>query len=160
MTMSKKQKDLFYFPFYPSEFMMGTYAMNNTQRGAYISLLCYQFDSGPLELQVIQKTCEGIEEDIEVVLTKFKKNRKGLYYNQKLEEVKSKAQSTLQKAKESGKKGAEKRWKGEIKDRDPIRDPNGSASNFTEGKDSLEQSIEPEPYNSLDELYSELSTDR
>ena len=149
------KKDLFYFPFYPNDFLIGTRRFTNSQTGAYITLLCYQFDSGPLELDDIQKTCEGIEEDIQAVLTKFKKNRKGQYYNEKLEEVKNKAEATLKKARESGKKGAEKRWP---KHRDPIRDPNGSAFNFTEGKDSLEQSIEPKPYNSLDELYDELTT--
>lgn len=36
------------FQFYPSDFIMGTMAMTPEQVGAYIRLLCYQWENGPI----------------------------------------------------------------------------------------------------------------
>lgn len=149
-------KHLFYFGFEPSAFIVGTMGFNNTQKGIYITLLCLQFEKGPLELSLIQSISEGVEEDIQKVLTKFKKNRKGLYYNERLEKTRKKAKDSLQSSSDYGKKGAKARWSNKKgPNRDPIKDPNGNASN-SEHSDPLDNTIEPKPYETLDELYKEL----
>ena len=67
--------------FYTSDFLTGTTFMNNEQVGAYIRLLSYQHQLGHLtEKQVFSVTKD------ESVLSKFKKDKKGLYFNERMEE--------------------------------------------------------------------------
>lgn len=154
-------KEIYFFPFYPKEFYMSTLHMTPHQVGCYMRLLCIQFDRGPIPLNLIQTTCEGVEEDIQVVMEKFKKNKKGMYYNPKLFEVVKQTKQTYEDAKNAGKRGAEKRWKNKKKDRDPNSVPNGSASysDYTEHSDPLGKTKDPKPVESIDDLYSELYTE-
>lgn len=70
------------FLFYPADFMIGTALMNFEQRGKYISLLCYQNQLGHLRIDDLTSICG---ED-NMIFSKFKKDKKGLYYNERLEE--------------------------------------------------------------------------
>lgn len=66
--------------FYTSDFLTGTTFMNNAQVGAYIRLLSYQHQLGHLtEEQVFSVTKD------KAVLSKFKRDKKGLYFNERME---------------------------------------------------------------------------
>lgn len=67
--------------FYTSDFLTGTTFMSNEQVGAYIRLLSYQHQLGHLS----EKEVFSITKD-EVVLSKFKKDKNGLYFNERMEE--------------------------------------------------------------------------
>ena len=67
--------------FYTSDFLTGTTFMSNEQVGAYIRLLSYQHQLGHLsEEQVFSVTKD------ELVLSKFKVDKNGLYFNERMEE--------------------------------------------------------------------------
>ena len=66
--------------FYTSDFLTGTAFMSNEQVGAYIRLLSYQHQYGRLtEEQVLTITKD------EQVLSKFKRDKKGNFYNERME---------------------------------------------------------------------------
>lgn len=75
------------FLFYSQDWIMGTYSMTPAQKGCFIDLLAIQHQNGSLDMPTINKVCQGICEDIDVVLTKFVKNSDGKYYNKKLRNV-------------------------------------------------------------------------
>lgn len=65
---------------YPSDFIASTIFWNNEQCGAYIRLLNCQFTLGHLSMDQMK----SITND-ELVLSKFVKDKKGKYYNERLE---------------------------------------------------------------------------
>lgn len=66
---------------YPSDFISSTIFWTNEQCGAYIRLLNYQFTTGHLTKdQLFQITND------KVVLSKFIKDKKGLFYNKRMEQ--------------------------------------------------------------------------
>ena len=67
--------------FYTSDFLTGTTFMNNEQVGAYIRLLAYQHQFGHLQKEQVF----SITKD-EVVLSKFKVDKKGLFFNKRMDE--------------------------------------------------------------------------
>ena len=71
------------FLFYSNDFIEGTYTMKNEHVGMYIRLLCLQHQRGHLkELDMLFIRSTYVEE----VFTKFQKDAKGLYYNERLEQ--------------------------------------------------------------------------
>ncbi len=66
--------------FYTSDFLTGTTFFTNEQVGAYIRLLCYQHQFGRLSKEQVYSVTED-----EVVLSKFKVDKKGLYFNERME---------------------------------------------------------------------------
>ncbi len=143
------KQDIHYFGFYPKDFLVGTMGMTNTQVGIYVKLLCIQFDSGPITLELIQQFSEGIQEDIDVVLKKFKKNKKGLFYNERLEVARKKANDSHQQWVEWGRQGGNKAKQNKDKnkggDRVPTTLPDsgpGSIASVSEHKGSNNSSIE------------------
>ena len=72
--------------FYTSDFLTGVSFMNNEQVGAYIKLLCYQHQFGHLSEQQLKTVTQD-----ELVLSKFKKDKNNLYFNERMEiEIKKK----------------------------------------------------------------------
>lgn len=92
------------FLFYPSAFLTGTMFMSDDQVGKYIRLLCAQHQHGHLNPEQMQRLCHGIA-DAEI-LSKFKVDKKGNYFNERLEiEIEKRAEhSNKQRDK------ANKRW--------------------------------------------------
>lgn len=81
--------------FYTSDFLTGVAFMSNEQIGAYIRLLCYQHQFGHLSEQQVF----SITQD-EVVLSKFKRDKKGLYFNKRMEfEIEKKKKYSESRAK-------------------------------------------------------------
>ena len=67
--------------FYTSDFLTGTTFMTNEQVGAYIRLLSYQHQFGHLTKEQVF----SITKD-ELVLSKFKVDKKGLFFNKRMDE--------------------------------------------------------------------------
>lgn len=79
MIVSKSMKSPA-FNFYSSDFLTGTIFMSNEQKGAYITLMCYQHQYGHLTLEQIQSVTNDPS-----VLSKFINDNNGLFYNERLE---------------------------------------------------------------------------
>lgn len=94
--MAKKH---FYFPFYPDIFIRGTLTMSCEEKGAYIQLLCYQWDNGsiPNDQLKLSRIC-GVEEsfDFGEIFKKFPNGK-----NPKMIEVMKKTEEKSEKAKKS-----------------------------------------------------------
>ena len=94
------------FLFYSSDFLTGVQDLTMEERGQYISLLCLHHQKGRLSEKII-KLCVGVAS--QDVLSKFKKDDNGLYYNSRLELESDKRKTHSVKQKERALKGWEKR---------------------------------------------------
>lgn len=119
------------FLFYPADFISGTMALSVEQKGAYISLLCYQWmnDSIPddpmsvaritgippvttADGSAIAQPCLSHSSAIaQLLAAKFTKCADGSLQNEKLERVRSERASFYENRSKFGQKGAEVRWK-------------------------------------------------
>jgi len=68
--------------FYTSDFLAGTMTMSHEHTGMYIKLLCLQHQKGRLSEKDMLFICSTYVED---VYSKFKKDKKGMYFNARLE---------------------------------------------------------------------------
>lgn len=99
------------FQFYVQDFLTGTMYMSSTEVGAYILLLCHQWDKGSLpsdekELRKIARCTTGT---LNTILTKFTK-KDGKYYNERMEAERAKLAEFKRSKSEAGAKGMESRW--------------------------------------------------
>lgn len=97
------------FLFYASDFLTGVQDLTMEERGQYITLLCIQHQKGRLTNKLIKLTVGSVNED---VLSKFSKDDKGHYYNERLEAEIQKRKEHSAKQSERAKDGWKKR-KGE-----------------------------------------------
>lgn len=72
------------FLFYSTDFYMGTVDMSDEQVGQYIRLMCLQHQKGHLTEQIMRKTMHGKLDGL--IMSKFKVDENGCYYNVRLEE--------------------------------------------------------------------------
>lgn len=70
------------FLFYSGDFLTGTYLMEDAEVGRYIRLLCLQHRKGRLTKLDFFKIAKPEDTDL---ISKFLIDKKGLYYNEKLE---------------------------------------------------------------------------
>jgi hypothetical protein len=77
------------FLFYPDNFIGGTALMTDEQAGIYIKALCAQFLNGHFTDEQLERVCKKDSE----VKSKFIKDEKGLWYNERLEHEKKKRTS-------------------------------------------------------------------
>ena len=70
------------FLFYSSDFLTGTYFLNDTQVGKFIRLLCFHHQKGRLTKQHMLKICLTYDKDI---FDLFIQDENGLYFNERLE---------------------------------------------------------------------------
>ena len=70
------------FLFYSDNFQSGTQLLTDEQCGKYIRLLCAQHLHGHLSERQVLIICKSYDEDI---MSKFKKDEDGKYYNERLE---------------------------------------------------------------------------
>ena len=75
------------FLFYPADFIIGTAFMSHEQVGKYIRILCYQHQLGRMTESQMFDVCGKKDETI---YSKFKKDEKGLYFNERIELEKNK----------------------------------------------------------------------
>ncbi len=84
------------FSFYPQDFMSGTITMTLEQRGAYITLLCYQWDKGSIPADEAARTrilgsSRRIAESVwTAMLAKFEQGADGCWRNARLERERQK----------------------------------------------------------------------
>lgn len=70
------------FLFYSNDFLTGVLDLTMEERGQYITLLCLHHQKGRLTDKMIRMAAPGVSDD---VLSKFKKDQGGLYFNERLE---------------------------------------------------------------------------
>jgi uncharacterized protein YdaU (DUF1376 family) len=101
------------FPFYSSDFIMGTMLMTTEEVGAYIRLLCWQWEQGSVPADPAKITrITGIKYSrIGTVLQKFDQDSEGNWKNFRLEEVRTDRENFMEVQRRNGKKGG--RPKGE-----------------------------------------------
>lgn len=77
--------------FYTSDFITGTLFMTNEEVGAYIRVLCMQHQKGHLTEEEMQQICKK-NEIFSSIIVHFKQDKKGLYYNKRMDKEKEKRQ--------------------------------------------------------------------
>lgn len=107
------------FLFYSSDFLVGTYFMSNEEVGCYIKLMCCQHQQGRLSQEAIDKMCVGLVSNTAVV-SKFKRDENGMYYNERLEEVINKRTNYCQsRSKNASRPNAKKKLQAEKPEEEP-----------------------------------------
>ena len=76
---------------YTSDFITGTLFMTNEEVGAYIRLLCMQHQKGHLSTEEIKHICKN-DNIFNSIIIHFKKDKKGFYYNERMDLEKEKRQ--------------------------------------------------------------------
>jgi uncharacterized protein YdaU (DUF1376 family) len=103
------------FLLYAADFIVGTAEMSLAETGAFILLLCHQWDKGtlPAEAEKLARLVHaGSEEErqaVNEVLKKFAANKNGLQ-NRRLEDVRSVQQEYRKRRTQAAKKAAGVRW--------------------------------------------------
>lgn len=94
----------FYFAFYPKDFITATVGMRAEEVGAYIRLLCYQFENGAIPIDDIDTlSIIAGSKQLDKVLLKFPGG-----VNKKLDRVKEQGQYLQAIRSEAGSKGGSK----------------------------------------------------
>lgn len=119
------------YQYYAADFDEDTASWNNEEVGIYQRLLNYSWVNGwtvneglpddPKRLAMIVRcSYKKFQKRWEIIQKKFSRNGSGFLVNRRLEEERAKLVKYVESQRESGKRGAEKRWK---QDGDPIADP-------------------------------------
>lgn len=90
------------FLFYPGDWLGGTMGMTLEQKGAYIELLMLQFNVGHMTSDMIGQV---VGQNWDKIKHKFKKDSKGLYWNERLEKEK-KARKAYTESRKNNLKGS------------------------------------------------------
>ena len=100
-----------YVAFYPSDFLLGTMCMTSEEVGAYMRLLCFQWQQGgiPQEEDKLARISGIPAKKLSAVLTKFELHEDGLLKNRRMEAERVKVESFRDKQAERGKKGGRPR---------------------------------------------------
>lgn len=93
------------FQFYVSDFLTGTARFTAEEVGAYIRLLCYQWDCGGISEEDVPQLTGVLSEKLGRVLAKFSANGDGLLKNKRLEIVRKEQIAFRNKQKINGLKG-------------------------------------------------------
>jgi uncharacterized protein YdaU (DUF1376 family) len=99
------------FAFYPSDFLLGTALLSAAEVGAYIRLLCYQWQEGALPndetLLARLGACDVV--DIRGILHKFPSGKDGKLRNGRMEEVRKELIAYRLRRSKAGKQGGRPR---------------------------------------------------
>ena len=71
------------FMFYSQDFIVGTLAMPFEERGRYITLMCYQHQTGHISEETIRLLVGSFSDMLRL---KFKQDENGLFFNERLDE--------------------------------------------------------------------------
>jgi len=94
------------FLFYSSDFLSGIQDLTMEERGQYITLLCVHHQKGRLTEKMIRLCCGNATAD---VLAKFRQDKDGFFYNERLEEEMEKRKSHSEKQRQRAVDGWERR---------------------------------------------------
>ena len=99
------------FQFYADDFLAGTFAMTNEERGLYITLLCRQWTQGHVTADEMARLSHGMAQPMAShVFAKFQEHENGTFKNERMELERAKQAAFRINRSESGKVGANKRW--------------------------------------------------
>ena len=95
------------FQFYVQDFLVGVRHMNTEETGAYILLLCEQWEEGHIKKDAafLKKIAKISIKKLQNVLEKFIEVDKGIYKNIRLEKEREKQMDRRNKLAENGRKG-------------------------------------------------------
>jgi len=130
------------FQLYAADFYMDIIGWSNEAVGAYLRLLLYEWVNGPIpnDIKILRSASETSPKRFPKVLKhlkmKFLISPEGRWYNPRLEQTRKEQEEYRKSQQDSGRRGAEIRWKGKEKggghdNGDPISDPNGVANGET-----------------------------
>jgi len=129
-------KKLPHFKFYPNDFLGGVAYLSMSERGAYITLLCYEWDCGPIPKKrlgfLLGSDWELIWDGIK---SKFRENADGTISNDRLESEREKAAQFAEKQLNNGSKGGRPKAKPNPND-NPNDNPNESLLDNDNGNDN------------------------
>lgn len=94
------------FLFYTKDFYNGVADLTMEERGQYITLLCLQHTKGHLTRKMIEINIPDISDD---VISKFKQDKMGRYYNERLESEIDRREEQADKQRQRAKSGWKKR---------------------------------------------------
>lgn len=100
------------FQFYPQDFLTGTADMSNAEVGAYIRMLCHQWDKTALpdDQKTLIRFCNGDKNGVAAARKKFDVGEDGMLRNRRLERTREDQENYKANKSEAGKEGAKKRW--------------------------------------------------
>ena len=120
------------YPMYAQDFDMDTAAWGIDEIGIYVRLLNYEWINGhiPNDLariaKIVRISPRKLQKSWEIISKKFSQNGTDNLQNKRMEEERVKRLKYIKLQRESGKKGAYKRWKKDSNPNgDPIGKPNG-----------------------------------
>lgn len=90
------------FLFYSSDFLNGVADLTMEERGQYITMMCLQHQKGALSEKTIRLCLGSVSVD---VLSKFKQDENGLYYNERLKDEIDKRAQYVDSRRVNGKNG-------------------------------------------------------
>ena len=118
------------FQFYAGDWLTGTLGLSLAARGAYITLLAYQWDKGGIpgdDKMVLKRILSCSSRDLKAVMETisihFDKCDDGLWRNPRLEMVRSEQSAYKEERTRAGRLGAEKRWRVPEPMAEPIAEP-------------------------------------
>lgn len=97
------------FQFYPDDFLGGVADMTQAEVGAYILLLCQQWNRGSIPVQPDRQKLLAKGDVSEHVLSKFKEGKDGLLINERLESERDKQAKFREAQKVKGQKSGKSR---------------------------------------------------
>lgn len=107
------------FQFYAKDFLTGTMTLSLSERGAYVTLLAYQWDNGSVpgdDLELLSRAMQCQRADAELVWpkvqTKFKRVTEGIWRNLRLEKERTKQRKFRKSQSNKGKKGGRPKSRG------------------------------------------------
>lgn len=101
------------FLFYPSDFLTGTMAMPFDERGRYITLLCFQHQSGRMTEETIRFLVGSFSDMLRL---KFSRDENGLFYNSRLEDEIKKRTDFLESRRNNGRLGGRPKKEENLKE--------------------------------------------
>ena len=130
-----KRKKSPWFAFYVDDFVSGTIAMSMAARGAFVSMLAYQFSNGtvPSDDRSICRIIGAFPDEWEAikdeVLPKFRDNLDGTIANERMEKERLEREGIRQSKIDA----AKKRWSKKDADGDALGYADGHADAYAEG---------------------------
>ena len=149
------------FQFYPKDWLADpdVMCMTMAERGVYITLLCYLWESeGEMELDQIKKLLKGHKRallSLDNVLVKFQ-IRSNMVTHKRLTKERIKQQEYSVNRREAGKKGAEKRWHSHSLAMNLPLAKNGFSSSSSIATATAEGGVDPQ----LFDLYKRFHNDQ
>ncbi len=127
-----------WFPMFAKDWLVSTMEMSNEEKGAYIDLLCMQWENG-----YVSRVPSRYASEWGVLKSKFKSVGDGKFVNERLHEIRLEKEDILEKQQLGGKKGAKKRYGS------PDRIPSG----YSESESELEEEPKKEKKKSAPKPY-------